>query len=216
VFTGIIEEVGTVERLVRGAGSAEVSVEAPGLARDLVLGESVAVSGVCLTVTGTSGHRMRADISGETLDRSTLGRLVPGDSVNLERALRLGDRLGGHIVQGHVDGRAVVRELRRSEAGAILAVEIPASLQQYVVEKGSVAVDGVSLTVASLQGQLASIAVAPHTLSVTTLNRLQPGHETNLEVDILGKYVERLLAARGREDGEGGLTPEFLAEHGFA
>jgi len=192
VFTGIVEELGTV----REAGSNRLTVSCRTAAEESDVGASVAVSGVCLTVVERHEGGLAFDLSEETLRRSTLGRLRPGDPVNLERPVTLATRLGGHLVQGHVDGVGQVVRSDRTEIGAVLAMRAPAELRRYLVEKGSVAVDGVSLTVARLDGDTFDVALVPHTLAVTTLGGAAPGTDVNLEVDLMAKYVERLLAWR--------------------
>ncbi len=192
MFTGIVEELGTV----REAGSNRLTVSCRTAAEESDVGASVAVSGVCLTVVERHEGGLAFDLSEETLRRSTLGRLRPGDPVNLERPVTLATRLGGHLVQGHVDGVGQVVRSDRTEIGAVLAMRAPAELRRYLVEKGSVAVDGVSLTVARLDGDTFDVALVPHTLAVTTLGGAAPGTDVNLEVDLMAKYVERLLAWR--------------------
>lgn len=193
MFTGIVESLGRVT----GAAEARLEIDAP--LDDLAPGDSVAVNGVCLTVASAAAGRFAFDLSEETISRTTLGRLAAGDAVNLERPLVAGGRLGGHVVQGHVDGVAIVREVRRLPGSVEIAVETPPGLRRYLVEKGSVAVDGVSLTVAALESDRFWVALVPVTVEDTTLGARRPGEAVNLEVDILAKYVERLL---GRE-GEG-------------
>jgi riboflavin synthase len=172
-------------------------VERPVAYADAALGESIAVSGVCLTVVPPLDARVLSfDVSPETLSRTTLGTLSPGDGVNLERALAAGDRLGGHVVAGHVDGAAEVLDVQRAGESWTFTFSLPPSLARYAVEKGSIAVDGVSLTIATLRDGSFDVAVIPHTFSATTLGLRRPGDRVNLEVDVLGKYVERLLAAR--------------------
>ena len=196
MFTGIVREVGVVRSVEADGEGARVAVEAPRTAESATLGDSVAVAGVCLTVTANGGGTLSFDAVPETLRRTSLGRLEPGARVNVEGALRAGEPLGGHIVQGHVDGVGTVRSLEPEGEGARLTVEIPGELHRYCVEKGSVAVEGVSLTVATLGEKTVEIALVPHTLAETTLGALGPGDPVNLEVDVLAKYVERLLAPR--------------------
>jgi riboflavin synthase len=200
VFTGIVECVGEVEALRPLGDAARLVVRAPGLAPELRVGDSVAVSGACLTVTETSGETIAFDAVRETLDRTTLGELAPGGAVNLERALRADGRLDGHIVQGHVDATGSVRELARRGRDVRLVLDCPADLAGQLVPKGSVAIDGVSLTVVNVEAEGFDVALIPHTLEVTTLGRLAPGRRVNLEADVLGKYVkryvDRILAAR--------------------
>ena len=196
MFTGIVEGTGTVVTPARpraDGGAARLEVDAPWLAGELAVGDSVAVDGCCLTVVASGSTRFAADVVAETLHRTALGRLAAGARVNLERPLALGGRLGGHLVQGHVDG--VGRVLGRSSAGQgeEVRVELPADLARYVVEKGSIAVDGVSLTVAGVGQGWFSVALVPHTLAATTLGERGPGDPVHLEVDVVAKYVERLV-----------------------
>lgn len=186
MFTGIVRERGRVVSLQDGRLVVETGVGAS-------LGDSVAVDGVCLTVVGGDSRTLAFDVVPETLARTTLGRLQPGSEVNLEPAVRAGDPLGGHYVQGHVDGVGRVRSLKPEGQGARLWVEAPARVLRYCVEKGSICVSGVSLTVAELDRDAFSVALVPHTLACTTLGRLRPGDEVNLEADVLAKYVERLV-----------------------
>jgi riboflavin synthase len=197
MFTGIVRELGLVEAVAGGSTVVRLQVRAPQAAAQAAIGDSVALNGVCLTVTGLDGEVLSFDAVPETLSRSTLGRLEPGDSLNVEPALRAGEPLGGHVVQGHVDG--VGRILRQAPEGEGVRMEVgaPAGILRYCVEKGSICVDGVSLTVAALSRDAFAVALIPHTLEVTTLGRLVPGDEVNLEVDVLAKYVERLIAPRG-------------------
>ena len=195
MFTGIVEGTGTVVTLAAtpDGGGARLEVDAPWLAGELAVGDSVAVDGCCLTVVAHTPGGFAADLVAETLRRTALGRLAAGARVNLERPLALGGRLGGHLVQGHVDG--VGRVLGRSSAGQgeEVRVELPADLARYVVEKGSIAVDGVSLTVAGVGQGWFSVALVPHTLAATTLGERGPGDPVHLEVDVVAKYVERLV-----------------------
>ncbi len=206
MFTGLIQERGTVagEPAPSGRGGVRLAVAvSPGLAAGLGLGASLAVSGVCLTVVERQAATVVVELAPETLARTTLGALRDGAAVNLEPALRAGDPLGGHLVQGHVDGTASVVARRDLSAEAeqaghrVLAFSLPSALAPYLVEKGSVTVDGVSLTVAALADGRFEVALIPHTLAVTTLGALVPGDRVNLEVDVLAKYVQRMLAARG-------------------
>ena len=196
MFTGIVEGTGTVAALAAAddASGARLEVEAPFLAGDLRLGESVAVNGCCLTVAQATAAGFAADLVAETLRRTALGGLTAGDLVNLERPMALGGRLGGHLVQGHVDGVARVLDRTAAGDGQEVRIELPAELERYVVEKGSVAVDGVSLTVAGVGPGWFAVALVPHTLEVTTLGRRHPGDPVQLEVDVVAKYVERLVA----------------------
>lgn len=194
MFTGIVRERGRVAAVEGGADGVRLRIEAPETAARTAVGDSVSVNGVCLTATSVGAGAVTFDAVTETLRRSSLGRLEPGSEVNLEPALRAGEPLGGHIVQGHVDGVGRVRSLEPEGDGARLTVEAPPELLRYCVEKGSITIDGVSLTVAGLTEDAFSVALIPHTLAETTLSALGPGAEVNLEVDVLAKYVERLLA----------------------
>jgi riboflavin synthase len=200
MFTGLIVERGTLiaDPAPSGQGGVRLTIGlSPHLAARLALGDSLAVSGVCLTITEKEPGRVAVELSPETLSRTTLGGLRQGDAVNLEPALRMGDALGGHWVQGHVDGTARVVDRRDLTDHRVLAFSIPPDLAPFLVEKGSVTVDGVSLTVSALRPDRFEVALIPHTLEVTTLSRLAPGDAVNLEMDVLGKYVHRILAARG-------------------
>jgi riboflavin synthase len=194
MFTGIIEEVGRVTRVETGVGSARLSIEGALVASDTRVGDSVAINGACLTVTRREGAELSFDAIPETLRRTNLGELRPGSRVNLERALAAGGRLAGHIVQGHVDGVGTLQAVEPEHDSWRLTVVAPAALRRYLVEKGSVALDGISLTVASLTGDGFTVAIIPHTWTATTLHERRRGDPVNLEVDILAKYVERLLA----------------------
>jgi riboflavin synthase len=194
VFTGLIREVGRVAAIEGGADGVRLTIEAPATARDAQLGDSVALSGVCLTVVERLDGRLAFDAVPETLARTSLKTLEPGSRVNVEPALRAGEPLGGHYVQGHVDGVGAVRSVEPEGDGRRIWVDAPAELLRYVVEKGSVAVEGTSLTVADLDAAGFAIALIPHTLEQTTLGGLAPGDRVNLEVDVLAKYVEKLLA----------------------
>jgi riboflavin synthase len=197
MFTGIVEELGRVRSLEDRAGAARLVVDCATVNRDSSVGDSVAVNGVCLTAVEVAGEALSFDLARETLDRSTLGGLRAGDPVNLERPLTLATRLGGHLVQGHVDGVAAVRSVDRNGAEASIRIALPSSLRPYVVEKGSIAVDGVSLTVTVVDDEGFEVALIPHTLAATTLGERGPGDGVNLEADVVAKYVEN-LARRGR------------------
>jgi riboflavin synthase len=196
VFTGIVREVGRVATISGGDEGVRLELDAPLTAPGVELGGSVAVNGVCLTAEAVDGDRISFHAVPETLRRTSLGRLRAGAPVNLEPALRVGDPLGGHFVQGHVDGVGRVQSIEAEGEGLRVIVEAAPELLRYCVEKGSIAVEGVSLTVAELHDDAFGLALIPHTLSETTLAELVPGREVNLEVDVLAKYVERLVAAR--------------------
>ena len=213
MFTGIVEELGRVVRLETVEDSARLTVEAPTVTQDVSLGDSVSVNGCCLTVTAVRGSTFTADLMAETLTRTTLGSQAPGDPVNLERALRASDRLGGHIVQGHVDATAEVLDHHRGEHWDLLRIGLPQAIARYVAVKGSVALDGVSLTVVNVvdasdvapvpgAGASLSVGLIPETLRRTTLGTRRPGERVNLEVDVMAKYAERLLGARPSQEGQ--------------
>lgn len=199
MFTGIVREVGEVEAIERTAAGARLRVRA-GLSNELGLGDSVSVAGACLTVAEQAGDGFAADVMNQTLRLSTLGSLEPGAPVNLEPALHAGQALGGHLVQGHVDAAGDVAALEPDGIARRLRVTLPGDLARYVVERGSIALDGVSLTVAGLPGDLVEVALVPETLVRTTLGGVAPGDRVNVEVDLLARYVERLMPSFGREN----------------
>jgi riboflavin synthase len=193
MFTGLVETTARVRRVLPDADGVRLEVETP-LAAELSQGDSIAVNGVCLTAVDPDGERFGADVMAETLRRSSLGPLAEGDAVNVELPLRVGDRLGGHMVQGHVDGTGTVAETRDEGFARLVRVETTPETLRYVVEKGSIAVDGVSLTVAAVDETSFTVSLIPETLERTTLGLAAPGRVVNLEVDVLAKYVEKLVA----------------------
>lgn len=213
MFTGLIEAVGTVQRLSVSGQAGRLRVDVGALADGLRLGDSVAVDGACLTVAApANGPAVEFDVSAETLRVTTLGALHPGGRVNLERSLRVGDRLGGHFVLGHVDAVATIAALRRDPGQITLEVSADPQVVRQLIPKGSVAVDGISLTVAELRADRFAVAVIPHTFANTSLQFKSPGNRVNLELDVIGKYVARQMGGAARP---GGLSEGFLAEHGF-
>jgi riboflavin synthase len=214
MFTGLIEEVGTVTSLRASAAGTVLRMRAPRLAPEVAEGDSLAVNGICLTVEEIQGEQLGFHLGQETVERSTARRWAVGRRVNLERALAAGGRMGGHIVQGHVDGVGAVTAVRPAGDTIWLGLTFPAEGTPYLVEKGSLAVDGVSLTVARLAGTSLDIQIIPYTWEHTALADLRPGSEVNLEYDVLGKYVVRYMEAREGMAG-GGLTEEMLREQGF-
>ena len=210
MFTGIITEVGEVARFAGGAAGGRIKVKAPKTAGVLEVGGSVALEGVCLTAVDVGEDYFEADISRETATTTTIGSARPGDAVNLELPTAMGAPLGGHLVQGHVDGVGTVRELAPYGDGYTLRVAVPPGLSRYVVEKGSVAVAGISLTAVDVADDEFGAAIIPHTYERTTLKYRRPGDKVNVEVDLMAKYVERFVSG-----GRGGLTPERLAELGY-
>ena len=212
MFTGIVEEKGIAERIVKGAAGS-IFVRAKKVLEGTKIGDSIAVNGVCLTVTSFTPGGFTADIMPETFRRSNLGRLRPGDSVNLERAMAAGGRFGGHIVSGHIDGTGTIRSVKKEKNATWVEIETPPALLRHMVEKGSVAIDGISLTIAAVTEDSFSVSLIPHTGSETTLLSKKAGKPVNLETDIIAKYVEKLLSA--------GLVPpcdkpaDFPAATGF-
>ena len=202
MFTGIIEELGTVDSLSPGTDPARLRIRSPHVLEGIALGDSIAVSGCCLTVTAVEGEHWSADVISTTLAATSLGDLAAGDTVNLERCVRADGRLDGHIVQGHVDGVGEVVGREEDAGTTLLRLALPGGLARYVVAKGSLAVDGVSLTVAAIDGDEVTIGLIPETLSRTTLGRRAVGDRVNLEVDVLAKYVERLTATLLPATGE--------------
>lgn len=216
MFTGLIEAVGTVRALRRSGASAVLEVALGPIEAELSLGESVAVDGACLTASALSGETAGFDVSRETLLRTTLGALKPGDRVNVERALRAGARLGGHFVLGHVDGCGTIARLNEAPGQITLGVSAPPEIIARLVPKGSVAVSGISLTVASLAADRFEVALIPHTWRNTALPFKRAGDAVNLELDVIGKYVERFMTLRAPEAGRGAAVTEgFLREQGF-
>ncbi|MCL2816835.1 MAG: riboflavin synthase [Clostridiales bacterium] len=214
MFTGLIEEKGRLLWLKRGGSSARLAIAAKKVLEGTKEGDSVAVNGVCLTVKALSSAGFEADVMNVTLEKSSLGALRPGEEVNLERALLLGERLGGHLVSGHIDGAAVLAN--RSESGIAIVFEVrpPAHLLPYIVAQGSVALDGVSLTVAERGEESFTVSLIPHTADETALGGKKPGRLLNIETDIIGKYVESLLAGHTKRE-KAPLDEDFLARHGF-
>jgi riboflavin synthase len=212
VFTGIVEEVGLLRSLVGRAESAVLEVEAHAVLEETQVGDSIATDGVCLTVTRLTATRFWADVMPETGRRSTLGRKRPGEGMNLERALTLRSRLGGHLVQGHVDGVGTVLEIARARSAWLVTLAAPSAVTDVSVPQGSVAVDGVSLTIVDMDESALQVSLIPHTVEATTLRDLESGREVNLEADLIGKYVRAYLAKAGPAQG---LTWQKLSEAGF-
>ncbi len=213
MFTGIIEEVGTIREIRRGSRSCVLTVNAHTILGDVRIGDSIAVNGTCLTVCRFDGACFSADVMPETMHRTNLGKLVPGSTVNLERAMPANGRFGGHIVSGHIDGTGTLIGMKRDDNAVWVTIAAPSDVLHYIVEKGSIAIDGISLTVAKVTNTDFSVSIIPHTGSETTLLQKKPGDLLNLECDIVGKYIEKLCGAGKKK---GGITAEFLAQHGFA
>lgn len=216
MFTGIIQGLGTLVEKRPAGGGMIFGLEADFQLTDPEEGESIAVNGACLTARNIKGRRFLVDVSPESLTRTGLGRLQTGSRVNLERALRLSDRLGGHLVSGHVDAQGQVQQRRSTGEFTLFTFSLDAGLTKYVIEKGSITIDGVSLTVNTCERSQFSVSIIPHTLAVTTLGDLRQGDHVNLEVDMIGKYVEKLLAEKATHgEAQSRINPAFLAQHGF-
>ncbi len=212
MFTGIIEEIGRIKSVKRGGHTVVLEIEAQKVLEDTRIGDSIATNGVCLTVTAMESNSFSADVMPETMSRSNLGELRPGDRVNLERALCLNSRLGGHLVAGHVDGTGRLVSKEQDENAIWLTIAASDDVLRYIIEKGSITIDGVSLTIAYVDEQVFKVSIIPHTQEETTLTAKRIGAVVNLENDMIAKYVEKLM---GGEKKRGGLTLDFLQSHGF-
>ena len=230
MFTGLIAELGTVERMAEGSTTCQLTVRARKILPGVKIGDSIAVNGVCLTVVHLRGDTFTADVMPETVRRTTLHQLQPGDKVNLEKALRPSDGLDGHIVQGHVEGVGTIQQIVPEGNALVYRIQTPRELLRYIVEKGSIAVDGISLTVTEADGMGFGVSLIPHTAKMTTLGYKSVGDTVNLETDILARYVEKMLGFHKGEKGgierqttgadgkpplDSELTEEFLLKHGF-
>ena len=213
MFTGIIEELGVVKEARRKGSSLGVTIKAKAVIQDVKTGDSIAVNGVCLTVTDYSRDSFSAEVSHETLDKSYFKELKKGDKVNLERALKVGDRLMGHMVSGHIDGTGVIIKKKKKDDFIDVTFKINGEMMKYIVTKGSVAVDGVSLTVAAREKDIFRVSIIPHSAKMTTFGIKREGSPVNIECDLVGKYIENFLS--GGEKKKGSLNREFLKEHGF-
>lgn len=215
MFTGIIEEIGTIQGIQHGSQSAVLSIQCKKVLEGTQVGDSIAVNGVCLTVTEMGKDGYHADVMAETLRRSSLGALRSGSRVNLERAMAADGRFGGHIVAGHIDGTGKIEEIRRDETAVWYRVSAEPEVLRYIVEKGSITIDGISLTVAAVSKNDFQVSIIPHTQANTILADRVVGDIVNLETDIIGKYVEKLLTGTEPEDKKSKITMEFLMENGF-
>lgn len=220
MFTGIIEEVGRITAIIKGQRSSQLWVQGEVIIDDLKLGDSVAVNGVCLTVAQLQGNKWRADVMSETLNRSNLGDLKGGSAVNLERAMPAKGRFGGHMVAGHIDGTGHIAQITKDDNAVIFKIGSPQQILRYIIEKGSIAIDGISLTVIGLTDNSFSVSVIPHTVRHTILGSKQVGDPVNLENDLVGKYIEKLLMNPSPEtdryqEKSSGLTIDFLTKVGF-
>ena len=214
MFTGIVEELGTVLEVKRGVSSAVLHIGASVVTEDVKVGDSIAVNGICLTVTSFDKKSFTADVMHETLNRSSLGKLSKGSVVNLERAMLCGGRFGGHIVSGHVDGTGKITDMKKDDNAIWYTISAEPKVMRYIVEKGSITIDGISLTVAKVGKDNFSISAIPHTVAVTSLSRKGIGDIVNLENDIIGKYVEKLIQPE-TPDKKSGIDRDFLLRNGF-
>ena len=216
MFTGIIEEIGTVTAIRKGPHSAVLTIKAHKILEDIHIGDSIAVNGICLTATSYNTSSFTADVMHETLNRSSLSLLIPGSHVNLERAMAADGRFGGHIVAGHVDGTGTVHSVRHDDNAIWYTIDCEPDILHYIVEKGSVTIDGISLTVAKVDETSFSISAIPHTVEVTVLGEKRAGDVVNLETDIIGKYVEQLLRTPDKPSADKSrISMDFLLENGF-
>jgi len=215
MFTGLVEEIGTIQSILKGTKSAKIVIQAKKILEKVQLGDSIAVNGVCLTVTDFTSHSFAVDVMAETIGRTNLGDLTAGSKVNLERALRLGDRLGGHLVSGHIDGLGIIRDFKQEDNAVWVSISAPPEILKYIIEKGSIAIDGISFTVAYVDERVFKVSIIPHTKDVTTLLKKSPGDAVNLECDMIGKYIERFLNFKESPTPKTGVDMDFLRENGF-
>lgn len=215
MFTGLIEEIGTVEAIHWSGNSAEIRIKAKAVLEEVKIGDSIATNGICLTVTRFGRDGFSVDAMSETMKRTNLSLLRPGSPVNLERALRVGDRLGGHMVSGHIDGTGRIRTFREEYNAVWVEVEAEPALLRYIVEKGSIAIDGISLTVAAVDPSSFHVSIIPHTKGETTLLGKAVGDAVNLECDMVGKYIEKFLLHETAPKPSKGISQSFLEENGF-
>lgn len=223
MFTGIVEEVGTIVSISKGAKSSKLTLQGKVIFEDMHIGDSIAVNGVCLTVTEKTANTFTVDVMAETLRRSSLGTLSKGSKVNMERAMAANGRFGGHIVSGHIDGTGTIESFVREDNAVWVTIAAPSKLLKYIIEKGSITIDGISLTVAYVDSQCFKVSLIPHTAANTTLLTKKAGDMVNLENDIVGKYIDKLLhfdvedeaVTDYNTEASGGISMEFLSENGF-
>ena len=222
MFTGIVEEIGTVVSISKGAKSSKLTLQGNLIFEDMHIGDSIAVNGVCLTVTSKTSNTFMVDVMAETLRRSSLGGLSKGSTVNMERAMAANGRFGGHIVSGHIDGIGEIESFVKEDNAVWVTIKTPAKLLKYIIEKGSITIDGISLTVAYVDSRCFKVSLIPHTASNTTLLTKKAGDIVNLENDIVGKYIDKLLhfddlalVEEDEKENNGGISLEFLAKNGF-
>jgi riboflavin synthase len=216
LFTGLVEEIGIVEAVAKSTKSARITIKASTVLEGTKLGDSICTNGVCLTVTEFSNNRFSVDVMAETMRRSNLNTFSPGEKVNLERALRLGDRLGGHIVSGHIDGMGTISSFEKEDNAVWITIAASQEILKYIVKKGSIAIDGVSLTVAYVDKDVFKVSIIPHTKDMTTLLRKKIGDIVNLECDVVGKYIEKFIGSKEQAPVKKGIDFNYLSEHGFA
>lgn len=217
MFTGIVEEIGSLKEISIGSGLGNIEIECNKVLEETKIGDSIAVNGVCLTVNKINSNSFVADIMGETLDRTNLGRLKDGNKVNLERALKVSDRFGGHIVSGHVDGKGQILSIDNKEDGTWFTISADKEILKYIILKGSITIDGISLTVAYVDNEIFKVSIIPHTLKNTILAQKIQGSYVNLENDIMGKYIEKFMifSKTESENEKSKITLDFLRENGF-
>jgi len=216
VFTGLIEEIGVLHTIVKGAKSAKLTIYSNKVLQGIEVGDSISTNGVCLTVVSFSDKSFTVDVMPETMGRSNLGRLKSGNKVNLERALKLGDRLGGHMVSGHIDGVGHIKAIEEEDNATWITIEAEQNLLKYIIEKGSIAVDGTSLTVAYVDREVFKVSIIPLTKEETTLLNKKIGEDVNLECDMVGKYIERFAMFNKDSNMHSTINMDFLRENGFA
>jgi riboflavin synthase len=212
MFTGIIEEVGIIKGIQKGANWSIMTIQAASILKDVQLGDSIAVNGICLTVTSFKASQFTVDVMPETMDKTNLSELSIGAQVNLERAMTAGGRFGGHFVSGHVDGTGTISSIQNYGNAVLFDIKAPESLLYYMIPKGSITIDGISLTILDIESDRFRVSVIPHTLDHTVLKTKQAGHKVNLECDMIGKYIEKFISGRKPASK---LSESFLAEHGF-
>lgn len=215
MFTGIVEEIGTINSIFQNRENARIKIDANKVLEDVNLGDSICTNGVCLTVTEYDSKSFTVDVMGETLRRSNLGELKKGDKVNLERALALGGRFGGHIVSGHIDGVGVIKEFANEGNAIWISIETSNDILKSIVFKGSITIDGVSLTVAYVDDDIFKVCIIPHTQSETILTSKKTGNKVNLECDVIAKYIEKLLMVQEKQEKKKTIDIDFLKENGF-
>lgn len=216
MFTGLIEEIGIVDRIVKGMKSAQITIKAKKVTKEIKLGDSISTNGVCLTVIDFGKSNFTVDVMPETMRRSNLSNLKSGSKVNLERAMKLGDRFGGHIVSGHIDGVGIIKALEEEDNATWISIESSLDIMKYIINKGSIAVDGTSLTVANVNDNIFKVSIIPLTKEETTLLGKEIGDDVNLECDMVGKYIERFMKFENVDETKSSIDLNFLKENGFA